>query len=549
MPVRTEVLDELAPDRVVRVPLSLIKPDPDQPRRVFDPARLEDLAADIAANGVIQPIVVYRVGKGAMIKVGERRWRAAKLAKLGTIPCILASDERAESGDAAVERAIAQLAENQQRDEISPLELAGAFARLHDVHGLSDKAIADTLQARGWRACSRPYVANLRRLTELDEAFQEQIRQGAVSPSAGKHLLVAQRGGDAVRKHVEDLIRRRRGTGARPDQPPLPVTVVEHLVEDSFDAIGINLDEGGHVEGISGYVTPAFDTAACATAGADGKACPHLATLGRGDNRQRFCMHIDGFLEKQRAAEAARADAAGRADPGEQGTLEADLGADPDVPSAARQASTDELRGAGERWLLEHVRARVRAQIADGDADETRFALLLWAATHDSLISFRWHGFLEQHELASLERAVSYALRESSGQALDRWQRAVAGAVIDCLGEQDVWCLVDHLRIDLTEYRVEQTFLETRRKSELVELLRHAGVDSTAAMKVQDLRDLCVTHADQIGVPAVVAKAFDLAVEGTRLLSSLEANDGTASWHEELDVVDDAGGDEADTDG
>ena len=105
------------------VPVDAVDPNPEQPRRVFDPPQLEQLADSIRRHGVIQPIVVRRVGSRYELVVGERRWRATRAAGLATIPAVVADVD-------AQDRLELALIENVQRHDLNPIELAHAFHAL-----------------------------------------------------------------------------------------------------------------------------------------------------------------------------------------------------------------------------------------------------------------------------------------------------------------------------------------------------------------------------------------------------------------------------------
>lgn len=153
------------------IPVDLIAPNPEQPRQQLDPASLEELAQSIRERGVIQPIVVELAPEPTaacryILHTGERRWRAAKLAGLATIPAIVVNEST------PVDRLVRALVENIQRQDMSPLDVARAFARMHDELGMSDQRIADQVGK------SRSTIANARRLLDLPEPAQKLADQG-----------------------------------------------------------------------------------------------------------------------------------------------------------------------------------------------------------------------------------------------------------------------------------------------------------------------------------------------------------------------------------
>ncbi|MEE8350005.1 MAG: ParB/RepB/Spo0J family partition protein [Acidobacteriota bacterium] len=167
-PANTTALLELDLDR--------IHPNALQPRLVFEPEKLDDLAGSIAENGVIQPIVVRRSGGGYEIIAGERRWRAAQKAGLPRIPAIIqdVSDEK------MLELA---LVENIQRDELSPIEEAHAYRLLIDQFGLTQEQVAQRVGR------SRTAVANTLRLLQLPSEIQKDVVRGLLSMGHARALI------------------------------------------------------------------------------------------------------------------------------------------------------------------------------------------------------------------------------------------------------------------------------------------------------------------------------------------------------------------------
>ena len=155
--------------------LDRIVPDPAQPRRTFDPARLEELAASITLEGVLQPIVVrYDEGDDIYVIVhGERRWRASKLAGLTEVPII----ERTANDREVLELA---LIENLQRENLNPIEEATAYARLSREFNMRQEDIAQRVGK------NRATVANAMRLLDLPTQVQSMLSQGAITTGHAK---------------------------------------------------------------------------------------------------------------------------------------------------------------------------------------------------------------------------------------------------------------------------------------------------------------------------------------------------------------------------
>ncbi len=163
-----EKLLELSPDR--------IDPNPEQPRQHIDPGKLSELAKSMVEQGVVQPLVVRRVGSRFQIIAGERRWRAAREAGLAKVPVIVR-----QAGD----REILEIAlvENIQREELNPIEEAGAYRRLIAELGYSQEQVAVRVGK------DRSTVANLLRLLRLPREIRGLIAEQKLSPGHARPLL------------------------------------------------------------------------------------------------------------------------------------------------------------------------------------------------------------------------------------------------------------------------------------------------------------------------------------------------------------------------
>lgn len=159
------------------LPIASIDPLPGQPRKRFDEAALEELAASIAARGVIQPIIVRTAGAGRyQLVAGERRWRAAQKARLHEIPALVRElDER--------EVMALALIENIQREDLNPVEEARAYHRLSEDEGLTQAEIAQMVEK------SRSHIANLQRLLALPEPVLDMVEEGALSMGHARALI------------------------------------------------------------------------------------------------------------------------------------------------------------------------------------------------------------------------------------------------------------------------------------------------------------------------------------------------------------------------
>ena len=168
------------------VPVDLIRPNPDQPRRAFDPETISALAESIGGAGVIQPLIVRPLPDGRYeLIAGERRWRAAREAGLATVPAIVRDEGEAERLQTA-------LIENMAREDLNPVDEARACAALVEDLGLSKEELARRLGR------SRPSISNLIRLLDLPDEVLDLLAASKLSEGHGRAILQA-RGNEARR--------------------------------------------------------------------------------------------------------------------------------------------------------------------------------------------------------------------------------------------------------------------------------------------------------------------------------------------------------------
>jgi ParB family transcriptional regulator, chromosome partitioning protein len=165
-----------ATDAVIQIGISAIYPNPHQPRQHFHPERLKELAESIKVHGIVQPVVVKRQGDRYLLIAGERRWRAASLAGIPTVPAILK-----EVPDNQILELT--LIENIQREELNPLEVAEAFMRLAADANLTHEQIAERTGK------DRLSVTNHLRLLKLTKEVQNWVASGELSMGHAKVLM------------------------------------------------------------------------------------------------------------------------------------------------------------------------------------------------------------------------------------------------------------------------------------------------------------------------------------------------------------------------
>ncbi|EAO7388859.1 ParB/RepB/Spo0J family partition protein [Listeria monocytogenes] len=163
-------------ETVQNIAIKDIKPNLYQPRKIFDTKAINELRDSIKIHGVLQPIILRNTDKGYEIVVGERRFRAAKEAKLKEIPAVVRDLTEEEMMELSV-------IENLQREDLSPLEEAESYQFLMKKLGLTQAKLAERVGK------SRPYIANFVRLLTLPEEVQVMLRDGSLSAGHGRVLL------------------------------------------------------------------------------------------------------------------------------------------------------------------------------------------------------------------------------------------------------------------------------------------------------------------------------------------------------------------------
>jgi len=168
--------DETGSSKSIELLIDEISPNRFQPRKYFDDEKLEELVTSISENGVIQPVVVQKLGSGYELVVGERRWRASKKVGLKKIPAVI----REVSDAQALEIAII---ENIHRQDLNPIEEAEAYSRLADEFALTQEMIVKKVGR------SRTAVANTLRLLKLSRNIKEDLISGKISMGHARALL------------------------------------------------------------------------------------------------------------------------------------------------------------------------------------------------------------------------------------------------------------------------------------------------------------------------------------------------------------------------
>ncbi len=219
---------------ILEIPIDAIAPNPQQPRKTFEISTLNELAASMRQSGVIQPIVVRATGQGYQLIVGERRWRAAKMAGLQSIPAVLREATDSQSLELA-------LIENLLREDLNPMEEAEAYQRLLAQFAWTQEELAERVGK------DRSSIANCLRLLRLPESIQADLRAGRLTMGHARALLSLESAADqlrlreeilahswSVRATEEDVQRKRRLLPRRPVRRSAELGALEDALREAL---------------------------------------------------------------------------------------------------------------------------------------------------------------------------------------------------------------------------------------------------------------------------------------------------------------------------
>lgn len=244
-----------------QIPIERIRPNPNQPRKRFDAAPLDDLVASIKEKGVLQPLIVRPSGDGYEIVAGERRWRAAQQAQLHSLPALVRDFSDIEVLEVAI-------IENIQRADLNAVEEAAGYRQLMDKFGHTQDKLASALGK------SRSHIANLLRLLTLPQIIQDYVSEGTLSAGHARALITASdpeglakkviagglsvRATEALVKKAEAPDRSGPKTGSRSSITKDADT--RALEDDLSAATGVKVTLTHKPDGESGEMTLKYDT-------------------------------------------------------------------------------------------------------------------------------------------------------------------------------------------------------------------------------------------------------------------------------------------------
>ncbi|WP_297802388.1 ParB/RepB/Spo0J family partition protein [uncultured Brevundimonas sp.] len=241
----------VAPAGVQRVPIENLKPNPDQPRKVFKKEDLDELTASIRDKGVLLPILVRsQPGEPGVYQIiaGERRWRAAQAARVTQVPVVVREMDDVEVLEVGI-------IENVQRADLNPMEEANAYAQLMEKFGRTQDAVAGVVGK------SRSHVANTLRLLQLPPEVRDHVVHGRLTAGHARALITAPNPQELAEEIISkglnvrqtEMLARKSAEGPKPSKPKTAVNQegaadIAALEQDLSDALGLKVvlaDKGG----------------------------------------------------------------------------------------------------------------------------------------------------------------------------------------------------------------------------------------------------------------------------------------------------------------
>jgi ParB family chromosome partitioning protein len=256
---------------LLSLPIEAIERSPEQPRKRFDEARLEELAASIREHGIVEPILVRKHGARYRIVAGERRWRAAQRAGLAEVPALVREATDRQAFEIA-------LVENLQRADLNAIEEAEAYQALVDEHGLTQEGVAARVGKE------RSTVANALRLLKLPEDVRDGVRDGRLEMGHARALLGLD-GADAIRRAAARVLREH-----------LTVRATEALVREL--AGGPKRKADGEEAGADSPAVRAVVNRLQHRLGCRARVIPKTTSTGRIELEYTSLDELDGILAK-----------------------------------------------------------------------------------------------------------------------------------------------------------------------------------------------------------------------------------------------------------
>lgn len=479
-----------------------VQPDPNQPRQIFSDESLSELSDSIKSMGVIQPIVIRKDGKQAIIVDGERRYRASKLAKVKTIPTI----EHVDSDEDPATTFIKQVAANQHED-LRPMEIAGFLDTLVTRYGKKIGEVHTLLEEHGIKKYSGPAVRNLRRLVNLPDWAKEMINTDQLTASHGKIILQVIDQPELI-KYVKDEIDDHffRGNEIAPT-----VERLANIVEHAYGAHCPDLN-------VLGFDQPIFEIETCSgcktrrtfkpTYGPEKIYCLDQACF---DKKQGEAIDQRDEKEAQEQQEKAAKTLA---------AVEAGEEAPEPEPEPTSDASIAQQKGRVERTQC-YLDEWLRGQLVDHLArdNNTLYSILLWCgagAPGNTHHGYNVSGGLDKPDIdrdKSMKHGINLALKHKIDHAellLDIVKNALAS-----MDRANLRRLAHHCDIKLEgNFTIDAGYLQIKTKDEIIETtppqvqMNWTNWKEAKKEKSGELITAIVAFANDYGVPDDLVKYY-----------------------------------------
>jgi len=501
---------------VTEVPLDLIVFDHSQPRTEFDETRLASLADDVRAHGIEQPIELAVDGEQFTIVTGERRFRAAVLAELATVPARLA-----RLHGTALAKLLRQAAENTLREDLSIVDKARLLRRLRDEHQVRVEELPELCKAHAIGDWSRSYISNLIRMTELPEWVLAEITANRIPASAAKHVAQIADLPRAMEQFKENIERELKGS---PDAE-------RHLRESDVSEMIGYVANRLYPRADQGYVkdAPYYDVA------------KHKDAVG--------LRKIDGveYITDQLAHDALQAQHAkphpkspAAQYPHVHGKADAKAGAE--KPSSEPAGESDEKEEAKKPRdkLLEVVNPqKVETYLIDwwrhyismhGRVPAVINAVISWSAAGAPMnkSAVFGHSHSDVGMAVGLQKACDELKRKRLGDFLahdldDDDRLALFDRMLETMDKMPVVDIVGSQGWDFEAvYQIDSAFLALNTKATLDKLVRSTAIKGKGrtpedllarqswndCTKLEAMRGWCLARAESIGVPKELVKVW-----------------------------------------
>jgi ParB family chromosome partitioning protein len=489
---------QLKPGVVALVPVSELQPDPYQPRKNFDPTDLRALGETMKQK-VRHPLTVRIEGKKKIIFDGERRWRAAKLVKIDKLPCLLdGSDED------AVARAAGQIITSQQREGLSPIDIAEFLVDLRTREKKSTNELLAALAKRGIKDMGVVKMEAVMRLTELPKWIKERIDDGKLDASHGAAAIPVI-DYPAVGKVLQEIV-----DGELDWKSEITAKEMAEHVVTAFEEVGHDLN-GDHSDP---KLVRQFDIKVC-------KGCEFYKKIGKVE----LCMNLPEFRKKNDQALKLKGGEGKKPPPKKLSAAEKrQLTKLQNQRSEQRDLGRkDRTRDHLDRWLRERIQKNIEQLV--GETRDLSIWLALGAPNHPA-----WGGSIYcRHEEAA----------RVAGGLLNTWKVATLPGVIGIAGkicsepkyrnelnkaavrvmtrEELRWFARDHLQISLDGslgnfggFRIDADYLRLKRKGELLAMAKAAGVEKLEGGSVKAVTTALLEPeiVERIGVPADIVELY-----------------------------------------